>query len=64
MSTDVKKQIISEIDSRIKRLNEHKDDKIIDRGNQYDELNQALSKIIGMPLIKELESLKEYVETI
>lgn len=58
----IKAEVISEIDRRIKRLQEHRDDEVIVTGNQYDELNQALSKVIGVPLMKELSSLKSYVE--
>ena len=43
-------------------LREHQDDEIIVTGNQYEELNQALSKVISTPLIGELESLKSYIE--
>lgn len=61
MSDNVRKEILDEIDKRLLRLKEHQNDKIIQTGNQYDELNQALSKVIGAPLIKELEDLKEFV---
>lgn len=59
---DIKAKINSEIDSRISRLKQHYGDAIDMTGNQYEELNQALSKVISVPLIKELESLREYVE--
>lgn len=62
MGADVKKNIIDEINSRIKRLEAHEDDEIMITGNQYDELNQALSKVIGKSLKKELESIKEFIE--
>ena len=57
---NIKAQIISEIDRRIEDLQQRYDE-IIVTGNQYDELNQALAKVIGVPLMKELSSLKEYV---
>ena len=60
--TNIKAQIISEIDRRIQELQEHRYDEIIVTGNQYDELNQALAKVIGVPVMKELGSLKNYVE--
>ena len=54
---NIKAQIISEIDRRIEDLQQHRYDEIIVTGNQY----QALAKVIGVPLMKELSSLKEYV---
>ncbi len=62
MSTSIKSEIIQEIDHRIEILKEHQYDEIIVTGNQYDELNQALAKVIGAPLISELENLKSYIE--
>lgn len=61
MGKDIKKEIIQELDRRIHLLEEHRDDKIIVTGNQYEELNQALSKVIGTPLMGELQSIKEFV---
>lgn len=58
---DLKSKLNWEIDNRILRLKQHYYDEIDLTGNQYDELNQALSKVIAVPLIKELESLKEYI---
>ena len=57
----LKKQIIDELDKRIKDLEEHRYDEIIVTGNQYDELNQVLAKIIGVPLLKELQDVRDYV---
>ena len=62
MSKDIKKEITCELDKRIDRLRQHQDDEIIVTGNQYEELNQALSKVIGTPLLMELEDLKEFVQ--
>ena len=59
---DIKSQIIAEIDDRVERLKEHRDDRIVVTGNQYEELNQAISKVIGVPLIEELNSLKSFVQ--
>lgn len=59
--SDIKERIIQELDDRIDSLREHQERKIIVTGNQYDELNQALSKVIGAPLIGELEDLKLFV---
>lgn len=59
---EMKQHIISEIDRRIEILKEHKDDKIITTGNQYEELNQAIAKVINVPLMGELNSIKSYIE--
>ncbi|CAB1247203.1 conserved protein of unknown function [Ruminococcaceae bacterium BL-6] len=61
---DIRQTILSELDSRINRLKEHSDDRIIPTGNRYDELNQSLSKIIGVPLMQELESIKDFVNSL
>lgn len=61
MSADLKSKLNSEINSRILRLKQHYYDEIDMTGNQYEELNQAISKVIAVPLIKELESLKEFI---
>ncbi len=61
MSKNIKEDIIEELDRRIQLLEEHQEEQIIVTGNQYEELNQALSKVIGAPLIGELESMKEFV---
>lgn len=58
----LKQQIIHEIDHRIALLEEHQDDEIIITGNQYEELNQALKKVINVPLHKELDSLRSYID--
>ena len=60
--SDIKNQIITELDSRIHRLAEHQYMQIKVTGNQYEELNQALSKVIGVPLMRELQSVKDFVE--
>ncbi len=61
MSKDVKQEVLEELDRRIKLLKEHQFDEIMITGNQYEELNEALSKVIGAPLTGELESMKEFV---
>lgn len=61
MNHTIKDQICDHLDERIATLKEHQYDEIVVTGNQYEELNQALSKVIGVPLIKELEDLKSYV---
>lgn len=62
MKENISQKILTELDSRINRLNEHKDDKIQITGNQYEELNQAVSKVIGTALLGELEGLKTFVQ--
>lgn len=64
MSKNVKQQILDELNSRIGRLKQHADDPIVQADNNYDVLNQALSKTIGEPLCKELESVRDFVETL
>lgn len=64
MGKDIKQEIITELDSRIGLLKEHSQDRILPTGNRYDELNQSLAKIIGVPLMKELESIKEFVNSL
>ena len=61
MPQDIKQQIITELDQRIASLKAHRFDEVIVSGNQYQELNQALAKVIGVPLTKELEDVKAFV---
>jgi len=58
----IKQQIIKELDSRIRRLDEHRTTATEPTENQYDELNQALSRVIGASLYHELEDIKGFVE--
>ncbi|MGI6199431.1 MAG: hypothetical protein ACOYJA_01530 [Christensenellales bacterium] len=58
---DLKQQIITELDSRLERLRAHQNDAIEITGNPYEELNQALSKVIGAPLVSELEDLRGFI---
>ncbi len=55
-------KVQAEIDSRIQRLEEHRYDPIDVTGNHVEELNQAVSKVIGTALLGELKSLKSFVE--
>lgn len=64
MSKNVKQQVLDELNSRIDRLKKHADDPIVQTDNNYDVLNQALSKTIGEPLCKELENVRDFVETL
>ncbi len=55
-------KVQAEIDSRIQRLEEHRYDPIDVTGNHVEELNQAVSKVIGTALLGELKSLKSFVQ--
>lgn len=59
---EIKNQILSELDSRINRLKEHEHDKKPCEGNQYAELNHAVSHVIGCSLEKELTDIKDFVK--
>lgn len=61
MHTPLKQQILDELDQRIERLSQHQQDQIIVTGNEYDELNQVLAKIIGAPLLKEIQDIRDFV---
>lgn len=61
MHNALKQQILDELDKRIHHLEEHRYDEIIVTGNQYDELNQVLAKIIGVPLLKEVQDIRDFV---
>ncbi len=62
MEKNIKQTILQELDSRISRLAAHEDDPIVPEDNQYGVMNQALSKTIGVPLRKELEDVRRFVE--
>ncbi|MEZ4357195.1 MAG: hypothetical protein R2876_00950 [Eubacteriales bacterium] len=64
MSDNIKEKIIAELDRRINNIREHQYDQIEVSGDQFSELNQALKKVIGMPLKKELESIREFINKI
>ncbi|MGI5857283.1 MAG: hypothetical protein ACOX64_12610 [Candidatus Merdivicinus sp.] len=64
MNEKDKSKITAEIDRRLAILKEHEHDRIIQTGNQYEELNQALAKVIATPLMGELQSLRDYVESL
>ena len=61
MHNALKQQILDELDKRIHDLEEHRYDEIIVTGNQYDALNQVLAKIIGVPLLKEVQDIRDFV---
>lgn len=60
----VKQQILNELETRIRRLEEHRNDHIHVAENQYEELNQALSHVIGVPLLRELTDLHDFVQNL
>ena len=57
-------EIIAELDRRMDLLREHQYDQIQITGNEYSELNQALSKVIGAPLLEELGDIKDFVQSL
>ena len=59
-----KQEIIRELERRIELIDRHRFDEIEVTGNQYEELNQVLKKIIGVPLSDELTDVKNYIETL
>lgn len=61
---EMKQRILARLDERIALLEEHRMDDIIVTGNQYEELNQVLKKVIGVPLQKELEDLRAFVQSL
>ena len=52
------------MERRIELIDRHRFDEIEVTGNQYEELNQVLKKIIGVPLSDELTDVKNYIETL
>ena len=62
MNEKDKSKITAEIDRRLAILKEHEHDRIIQTGNQYEELNQALAKVLAPPRRGELQRLRDYVE--
>jgi hypothetical protein len=64
MSSHIKQQITSELDRRLKNLREHQFEAITVHNADYQELTGVFAKLIGVPLIKEIESIKEYVESL
>lgn len=64
MAQNIKQEIIAELDRRMDLLREHQCDQIEITGNQYAELNQALSKVIGAPLLEELGDIKSFVQSL
>lgn len=59
---ELKQELLQELDSRIQRLQEHEEDEKDSDGNQYRQLNHALSAVIGTSLKKELQDLRNLIE--
>ncbi len=59
---DMKSQIIDELDRRVDLLTKSQNKQIKVTGNQYEELNQAIGKVIGAPLIGELKDIRTFVQ--
>lgn len=62
MSNNIKDEILQEIQNRIHKLESHENDKIKLSDNQYEELNQAIAKIIRVALHGELVGLQDYIK--
>lgn len=61
---ETKEKILNELNSRIERLYEHQDDVKENDGNQYAELNHAVSRVIGTALTRELEDVRNFVNSL
>lgn len=63
MSQDIKSRLINELDSRIARLQRHQEcEDVVQSENPYEQMNEVMSKAIGLPLKKELEDIKRFVQ--
>ncbi len=58
----MKEKIISEIESRIKRLDEHKDDDPVNKDNPYSVVNNAVSKVVNSALAHELGDIAKFIK--
>ena len=58
----MKDQVLELLNSRIDRLEQHQRDRKPDHGNEYENLNHSLSRVIGSSLKKELEDLRDCVQ--
>lgn len=59
---ECKQKILVELDDRISKLKAHEDDLKPTHGNQFEELNHAVSSVIGAALSKEIASIKDFVQ--
>ena len=59
---DMKSKILKELDSRIDRISNHKDDEKEDGGNAFVKLNQAVSKVLGQTLKNEISDIRDFVD--
>lgn len=57
----LKEKVLAELDSRIQRLENHRNDEK-PAHTPYSELNHALSHAIGEPLLTELKDVRCFVE--
>lgn len=60
--SDIKNNIISELENRIEKLKNC--DEKPHEDNVYGKMNQALSCVLNEVLTKELSSIKDYVENL
>ncbi len=58
----MKEKIISEIEDRIRRLSEHKDDAPVNKDNPYSVVNNAVSKVVNLTLTHELEDIADFIK--
>ena len=59
---DIKQKIIEKIDGRLEALYDYRYEPIEVTGNQFEELNQAISRVMNEALTHELEDLKSFTE--
>ncbi|MDY4191658.1 MAG: hypothetical protein SOX72_05515 [Oscillospiraceae bacterium] len=59
---ELKQEILEEINNRLQRLEEHRDDKKGGEENPYERLNHAISAVIGNSLAKELIDLRSFIQ--
>lgn len=59
---NIKNEIINELDSRIKKLEQHRGKDSDYHGNEFKNLNASLSNVLGVTLKKELEDIKKFVQ--
>lgn len=56
----MKSEMIKELESRIKKLENHQDDDDYRKENPYDNVRQAVSFVINDALLTELKDLKDF----
>ena len=59
---EMKSKIIGRLERRIGLLRAHRGEAIAASPNQYEQLNDALSRVIGVALEKELEDIRDFIQ--